>query len=58
MVNNLPAGEGDMGSIPGLGRSHKPWNNKVNSPQLLSLCSRVQEVQLSPSTATTEACMP
>ena len=24
---NLPAISGDMGSIPGLGRFHMPWNN-------------------------------
>ena len=26
-VKNLPANAGDMGSIPGLGRSHMPWSN-------------------------------
>ena len=24
---NPPANAGDMGSIPGLGRSHMPWSN-------------------------------
>ena len=24
---NLPANAGDMGSIPGPGRSHMPWSN-------------------------------
>ena len=27
MVKNLPANAGDMGSSPGLGRSHMPQNN-------------------------------
>ena len=38
MVENLPANAGDMGSIPGLGRSHMPWSNRAHEPQLLSLC--------------------
>ena len=28
VVKNLPANTGDMGSIPGLGRSHMPRGNK------------------------------
>ena len=27
VVENLPANAGDTGSSPGLGRSHRPWNN-------------------------------
>ena len=27
VVKNLPANAGDMGSSPGLGRSHVPWSN-------------------------------
>ena len=27
VVKNLPANAGDMGSVPGLGRSHVPWSN-------------------------------
>ena len=27
VVENLPAGAGDMGSSPGLGRSHMPRSN-------------------------------
>ena len=27
VVKNPPANAGDMGSIPGLGRSHMPWSN-------------------------------
>ena len=27
VVKNLPANAGDMGSIPGPGRSHRPWGN-------------------------------
>ena len=37
MVKNLPANAGDMGSSPGLGRSHMPWSNWAREPQLLSL---------------------
>ena len=28
VVKNLPDNAGDMGSIPGPGRSHMPWDNK------------------------------
>ena len=38
MVENLPVNAGDMGSSPGLGRSHMPWSNWAREPQLLSLC--------------------
>ena len=27
MVKNLPANEGDAGSVPDPGRSHMPWNS-------------------------------
>ena len=27
VVKNLPANAGDMGSIPGPGKSHMPWSN-------------------------------
>ena len=27
VVKNTPANAGDMGSIPGPGRSHMPWSN-------------------------------
>ena len=27
VIKNLPANSGDMGSIPGPGRSHMPWSN-------------------------------
>ena len=27
VVKNSPANTGDMGSIPGPGRSHMPWSN-------------------------------
>ena len=27
VVKNPPASAGDMGSIPGSGRSHMPWSN-------------------------------
>ena len=37
---------GDMGLIPGLERSHMLRSNKASGPQLLSLCSRAQELQL------------
>ena len=59
VVQNQPANAGDMGSIPGPGRSHMPWSNKARVPQLLSLCYGAQEPQLlSPCAATTEARRP
>ena len=59
MVKNPPANAGDMGSIPGPGRSHVPRSNEARAPQLLSLCSRAHEPQLlSPRATTTEADMP
>ena len=36
VVENLPANAGDMGSSPGLGRSHMPRSNWAREPQLLS----------------------
>ena len=36
MVKNPPAKAGDMGEIPGLGRSHMPRGNKACAPQPLS----------------------
>ena len=59
VVENLPANAGDMGSSPGLGRSHMPWNNEGCAPQLLSPCSGAREPQLlSPRATTTEARVP
>ena len=51
VVENLPANAGDMGSSPGLGRSHMPWNNQAREPQLLilhvwSLCSAITEATI------------
>ena len=46
MVKNLPANAGDTGSTPGLGRSHMPRGNEAQGPELLSLCSTAQELQL------------
>ena len=37
VVENLPANAGDMGSSPGLGRSHMPRSSWAREPQLLSL---------------------
>ena len=47
MVKNPPANAGDMGSSPGLGRSHMPQSNQAHVPQLLSLRATI-----------TEACVP
>ena len=59
MVKNLPATAGDMGSIPGLGRSHMPQNSEARAPQLLSLRSRARGPQLqSPCATATEARAP
>ena len=48
VVENLPANAGDMGSSPGLGRSHMLQSNWAREPQLLSLrvwslCSTTRE---------------
>ena len=59
VVKNPPANAGDVGSSPGLRRSHMPWSKEARAPQLLSLCSRACEPQLlSPCATTTEACTP
>ena len=39
-IGNPPANAEDMGSIPGLERSHMLWGTQACTPQLLSLCSR------------------
>ena len=46
VVTNPPANAGDMGLIPGPGRSHMLWSNKARAPQLLSLRPRAREPQL------------
>ena len=46
VVKSSPAKAGDMGSVPGRGRSHMPSGNSACAPQLLSLCSRALEPQL------------
>ena len=53
MVKNPPANAGDMGSSPGLGRSHMPQSNWAHVPQLQSLHSRAHEPQLLSLHATT-----
>ena len=59
VVKNPPANAGDMGLIPGPGRSHMPWSIKARAPQLLSLHSRAHKPQLlSPRATTTEAHVP
>ena len=46
MGKNPPANEEDMGSIPGLGRSHMPRSYQAHVPQLLSLCPGAHTPQL------------
>ena len=51
VVENLPANAGDMGSSPGLGRSHMPQSGWACEPQLLSLrvwnlCSPTREAAI------------
>ena len=51
VVENLPTNAGDMGSCPGLGRSHMPRRNWACEPQLLSLrdwslCSAIREAAM------------
>ena len=57
MVKNPPANAGDMGLIPGQGRSHMPWSNYVHALQLLNLRSRAREPQLLKPTCP-RACVP
>ena len=54
---NLPVSAGHVGSFPGPGRSHVPQICEACVPQLLSLCSRAQELQLLKSTCP-RACAP
>ena len=50
---------GDTGLIPATGGPHVPQSNEARAPQLLSLCSRAQELQLlSPKAVATEANAP
>ena len=59
VIENPPANAGDMGLIPGPGRSHTLQSNWACEPRLLSLRSRAHEPQLlSPQATTTEACVP
>ena len=51
MVESLPANAGDMGSSPGVGRSHMPRSGWAREPQLLSLrvwslCSATREAAI------------
>ena len=45
VVKSPPANAGDMGLIPGLGRSHMQRSNLAPVPQLLSLCLRAHALQ-------------
>ena len=54
MVRNPPANAGDMGSIPGSGRSYMLQSSQAHVPQLLSPCSSAQEPT---ATEPTEASM-
>ena len=38
VIKNTPANAGDMGSIPGPGRSHMPRSNEVHAPQWSQCC--------------------
>ena len=46
MDGKPPADAGDMGLIPGPGRSHVPQSNEAGAPQLLSPHSRAHRPQL------------
>ena len=52
MVKNLPASAGDMGSIPGPGRSHMPQGNSGHVTQLLSPSFTVREKAMAPHSST------
>ena len=59
MVESPPANAGDVGSSPGLGRSHMPRSSWARAPQLLNLCSGALEPRLlSLCITTTEARAP
>ena len=45
VAKNLPANARNMGSIPGMGNVHMPWDNEADLPQLLGLCPRAQALQ-------------
>ena len=42
-VENPPANVGDMGSIPGPGRSHRPWDHAAHAMQQLNPCTTTIE---------------
>ena len=46
VLKNPPANAGDMGSIPGLRRSHMPQSNLACVPQLLSLRATTTEAHV------------
>ena len=55
VVKTLSAIAGDTGSTSDLERFHMPWSNEAHVPQLLSLSSGGQELQLlSPCFTTTD----
>ena len=43
VVKNSLAQAGDIGSIPGLRRSHMSWGNWACAPQLPSLCAALHQ---------------
>ena len=43
VLKNGPVKAGDMGLIPGLGRTHMQQSNQVHVPQLLSPCAATNE---------------
>ena len=45
VIKNPSANAGDMGSIPGLWRSHMPRSDETGVPQLLSLCVATTEAR-------------
>ena len=58
-VNNPPANVGDPDLIFDLRRSYIPQSNEAHAPQLLSLCSKAQELQLlNPRAEITETHVP
>ena len=49
MVKNPPADAEDMDPTPNRGKPTLPRNNEAHAPQLLSLCSRAQELPRKPT---------
>ena len=55
-VKNPPAKAGDMGSVPGLGRSHMPRSSCLSAPTVESVLQSLVAALLSPCSLVTVLC--